>query len=103
MISMENKARKKKYFPLVWNKKFQLEISFTTTVDVGLIPQNRRFKSIWHILGTLRRKLGKLRRRRQGERLKYNRLQWAKQQLWLHVHHAFLYISPLSLHNYNVE
>ena len=43
------------------------------------------------------RNLTKLQQRRQEERLKHNRLQWAKQQLRLHVHHFFLYISPLSV------
>ena len=35
------------------------------------------------------RNLTKLQRRRQEERLKHNRLQWAKQQLRLLVHHFF--------------
>ena len=43
------------------------------------------------------RDLTKLRRRRQGERQKSDKKTTA------HVHHAFLYISLLSLHNYDVK
>ena len=82
----KKKARKKKYFPLVWNKKFQLEISVYHCRWRGLDTSESPFQEQ---LTYTARNLTKLQRRRQGERLKHNRLQWAKQRLRLHVHHFF--------------
>ena len=47
------------------------------------------------------RDLTKLRRRRQGERRKSNRFN--EKTTTLHVHHAFLYTSLMSLHNYDLK
>ena len=43
------------------------------------------------------------RRRRQRERQKKNPIDWISKTTTLHVHHAFLYISFLFLHDYDVK
>ena len=89
-------------FSLLLNQHFQIPI-LPGTLLIGLkqqcfnleISATLRLTWAWY-LGivsreqlTYTRNFTKLRRRRKGERLKHNRLQLAKQQLRLHVHHGF--------------
>ena len=50
-----------------------------------------------------KRGLGLTRELKLRRRKKSNRGRLAKQQLHLHVYHAFLYISLPSLHDYNMK
>ena len=49
------------------------------------------------------RDLTKLRRREKGDRQKKKKIGLMNKTTTLHVHHAFLYISLLSLHNNDVK
>ena len=91
----------------------RLTIESGATSRVGEIKPSSKVESvvIFHYLPTRsvttgtfgsrprpnNRDLTKLRRRRQGERQKSDKKTTA------HVHHAFFYVSLLSLHNYDVK
>ena len=84
-------------FISMWRSVYPcMSLSIACSISMG--SDNTARSMQWII-----RDLTKLRRRRQGTSKKNNRFNLMSKTTTLHVHHAFLYISLLSLHNNDVK